>query len=38
MAELVATKKVPEIIKPFALERFYNFEQINEAGATAASH
>jgi sarcosine oxidase subunit beta len=38
MAELVATKKVPELIKPFALERFYNFEQINEAGATAASH
>ncbi len=38
MAELVATKKVPEIIKPFELERFYKFEQINEAGATAASH
>jgi sarcosine oxidase subunit beta len=38
MAELVATGKVPELIKPFALERFYRFEQINEAGATAASH
>ncbi|MDA8903556.1 FAD-dependent oxidoreductase [Porticoccaceae bacterium] len=38
MAELVATKKVPEIIKPFELERFYKYEQINEAGATAASH
>lgn len=38
MAELVATKKVPEIIKPFELERFYRFEQINETGATAASH
>ena len=38
MAELVATQKVPEIIKPFELERFYRFEQINEAGATAASH
>jgi len=38
MAELVATKKVPEIIKPFELERFYRYEQINEAGATAASH
>lgn len=38
MAELVATRKVPEIIKPFALDRFYRFEQINEAGATAASH
>lgn len=38
MAELVATKKVPDLIKPFELERFYRFEQINEAGATAASH
>lgn len=38
MAQLVATKKVPAIIKPFELERFYRFEQINEAGATAASH
>lgn len=38
MAELVATKKVPAIIKPFELDRFYRFEQINEAGATAASH
>ncbi|MFT4520399.1 MAG: sarcosine oxidase subunit beta [Halioglobus sp.] len=38
MAELVATGNVPEIIKPFELERFYRFEQINEAGATAASH
>ena len=38
MAELVATGKAPDIIKPFELERFYRFEQINEAGATAASH
>ena len=38
MAELVATGRVPDIIKPFELERFYRFEQINEAGATAASH
>ena len=38
MAELVATRRVPEIIRPFELERFYRFEQINEAGATAASH
>jgi sarcosine oxidase subunit beta len=38
MAELIATEKVPDIIKPFELERFYRFEQINEAGATAASH
>lgn len=38
MAALVATGQVPDLIKPFALERFYRFEQINEAGATAASH
>ncbi len=38
MAELVATKKLPDLIRPFGLERFYRFEQINEAGATAASH
>ena len=38
MAELVATKKVPDIIKPFELERFYQYDQVNEAGATAASH
>jgi len=38
MAELIATQKVPELIKPFALDRFYQLGQINEAGATAASH
>ncbi|NIM69101.1 MAG: FAD-dependent oxidoreductase [Xanthomonadales bacterium] len=38
MAELVASGQVPELIRPFALERFYTFDQVNEAGATAASH
>jgi sarcosine oxidase subunit beta len=38
MAGLVATGRVPAIIKPFELERFYRYEQVNEAGATAASH
>ncbi|NIV18242.1 MAG: FAD-dependent oxidoreductase [Woeseiaceae bacterium] len=38
MAELVASGTVPELIRPFALERFYRFRQVNEAGATAASH
>jgi sarcosine oxidase subunit beta len=38
MAALIATGKVPDLIKPFELERFYRFEQIKEAGATAASH
>ncbi|MHA6192962.1 FAD-dependent oxidoreductase [Pseudomonas wadenswilerensis] len=39
MAELVASGgRVPELIKPFALERFSTFQQVNEMGATAASH
>lgn len=38
MAELVATARVPDLIRPFELERFYRFQQVNEAGATAASH
>ena len=39
MAELVASGgKVPEIIAPFAMDRFDVFRQVNEMGATAASH
>jgi sarcosine oxidase subunit beta len=38
MAELVASGNVPALIRPFELERFYRFRQVNEAGATAASH
>ena len=39
MAELVASGgKVPDLIKPFGLERFSTFQQVNEMGATAASH
>ncbi|MDR0563944.1 MAG: FAD-dependent oxidoreductase [Azoarcus sp.] len=39
MAELVASGgKVPALIAPFGLERFSRFKQINEMGATAASH
>jgi sarcosine oxidase subunit beta len=39
MAELVASGgKVPDLIKPFELERFSRFKQVNEMGATAASH
>jgi sarcosine oxidase subunit beta len=39
MAELVANGgKVPEIIAPFAMDRFDVFRQVNEMGATAASH
>lgn len=39
MAELVASGgKVPDLIKPFAMDRFRTFQQVNEMGATAASH
>ncbi|MCH8552172.1 MAG: FAD-dependent oxidoreductase [Natronospirillum sp.] len=39
MAELVASGgKVPELIAPFAMDRFDSFRQVNEMGATAASH
>ncbi|MDP0977433.1 hypothetical protein Q6265_27600, partial [Klebsiella pneumoniae] len=36
MAELVASGgQVPDLIKPFALDRFSTFQQVNEMGATA---
>ncbi|MEP0074215.1 MAG: FAD-dependent oxidoreductase, partial [Marinomonas sp.] len=39
MAELVANGgKVPDLIAPFAMDRFDVFRQVNEMGATAASH
>jgi sarcosine oxidase subunit beta len=38
MAELIATGRVPDLIKPFGVDRFLRFEQVNETGATAASH
>ena len=38
MAELVATGKTPALIKPFGADRFNDFRQVNEMGATAASH
>ena len=39
MAELVASGgKVPDLIAPFSLDRFDAFRQVNEMGATAASH
>ncbi|MDR3323191.1 MAG: FAD-dependent oxidoreductase [Zoogloeaceae bacterium] len=39
MAELVASGgQTPELIQPFGLARFSRFQQINEMGATAASH
>jgi len=39
MAELVASGgKVPDLIAPFEMSRFDRFQQVNEMGATAASH
>ena len=39
MAQLVASGGVvPKLIAPFSMERFDRFAQINEMGATAASH
>ena len=39
MAQLLADGgKPPALIAPFGLERFSHFQQINEMGATAASH
>lgn len=38
MAETIAEGRVPDVLKPFALERFETFRLLNEMGATAASH
>ncbi len=38
MAETVATGKVPDILLPFALERFYHFDQVGERGAASVGH
>jgi len=38
MAELVATGKPPELIQPFAVERFYTDTMVSELAAAAVSH
>lgn len=38
MAETVATGRVPEILRPFRLERFREFQQVGERGAAAVGH
>jgi sarcosine oxidase, subunit beta len=38
MAELVATGRTPELIAPFALERFYEDKLVSELAAAAVSH
>jgi sarcosine oxidase, subunit beta len=38
LAELVATERTPELIAPFALERFYEDRLVSELAAAAVSH
>jgi sarcosine oxidase, subunit beta len=38
MAELIATKRTPDLIAPFSLERFYTGQLIGEKAAAATSH
>jgi sarcosine oxidase, subunit beta len=38
LAELVATERTPELIAPFALERFYEDKLVSELAAAAVSH
>jgi sarcosine oxidase subunit beta len=38
LAELVATEQTPELIEPFALERFYEDRLVSELAAAAVSH
>jgi sarcosine oxidase subunit beta len=38
LAELVATDRTPELIEPFALERFYEDRLVSELAAAAVSH
>ena len=38
MAELVATDRVPQLIKPFGLSRFWERKLVSELAAAAVSH
>jgi sarcosine oxidase, subunit beta len=38
MAECVATGQQPDLIKPFALDRFMNFDLVGEKGAASVGH
>jgi sarcosine oxidase, subunit beta len=38
LAELVATERTPDLIEPFALERFYEDRLVSELAAAAVSH
>jgi sarcosine oxidase subunit beta len=38
IAELIATQRTPDLIEPFALDRFYRDRLVSEIGAAAVSH
>lgn len=38
VAELIATKRTPDLIKPFRLSRFHEDKLVSEKGAAAVSH
>jgi sarcosine oxidase subunit beta len=38
VAELIATGRTPEVLKPFALSRFANLRPLGEKAAAAVSH
>ena len=38
MAETIATGRVPELLRPFALGRFAEFRQVGEGGASTVGH
>ncbi|MGA6969407.1 MAG: hypothetical protein WBZ51_38010, partial [Xanthobacteraceae bacterium] len=38
LAQTIASGKTPDLIKPFALDRFANFVQIGERGAASVGH
>ena len=38
MAELIATRRTPDLIHPFRLSRFAEFDQVGEKGAASVGH
>jgi len=38
MAETIATGRVPELIRPFRMDRFEQFDQVGERGAASVGH
>ena len=38
MAECLATGTAPELIAPFAVDRFDRFDQVGEKGAASVGH